>query len=131
MIRLSHFSKWTFFLLASFLFACSSEENEVFDEIEIRISNETPFILEDFQLNAFSKEGFYGSLFPAEQSEYANYPYAYSFIGLNFNINGIEFNYQPSGFETDDRLAFGQYEVVIKEVDTTHLTFRFQFGPKD
>lgn len=131
MIRPSHFFKWACFLTATFLLACSSEENEVLDDIEIRISNETPFIIEDFQLNAFSKESSYGTLFPAEQSDYANYPYAYSFVGLHFNIRGIEFNYQPTGFDTDDRLAFGKYEVVIKEVDTNHLTFRFQFGPKD
>ena len=119
-------------LLISFC-SCSSEledEKSFVDpnpnDIELRIDNRTGYQLKDFKLNTFALERGLGQVQAASVSTYYSFPYAYSYVGLNFNVNRVNFSYNPTEYQNDERLEGDRYEILIIDLDTVKQTFSFQ-----
>ena len=90
------------------------------------MANGTAYDVNNLVINAFSREKFI-QLVPARlTSDYKSFPYAYSYIGLEFDINGIVFNYQPTEYRLDERLEGDRYEIVLLNADTVLQTFSYK-----
>lgn len=100
--------------------------NQNQDEVEIRIANESNFILENIRLNTSSNEWAYGSIFKGGKTSYRKFSYAYPFFELYFEIDDKTFFYQPNNYNGYNKVSGGKYSALIYDVDTISLTFAFR-----
>jgi hypothetical protein len=96
------------------------------DEVEIRIANESAFILKNIRLNTSSNEWTYGTTFKGAKTSYRRFDYAYPFFELYFEVNGKPFFYQPNSYNGYKKVSGGKYNALIYDVDTISLTFAFR-----
>ena len=115
------------------LWSCSGEleDDKSFvdpnpNDVEIRVDNLTGYLLKNFRLNSFALERDLGQIGPATVSNYFSFPHAFSYVGLNFDVNKVNFDYSPTEYQTDERLEGDRYEILIIDLDTIKQTFTFQ-----
>jgi len=96
------------------------------NDVEIKVDNRSSYSLKDFKVNTYGAEKNFGSVGPGRVTDYESFPYAYSYVGINFKVNEVEFEYDPTEYSSDDRIEGDRYEIILLDLDTVKQTFSFQ-----
>lgn len=98
------------------------------DDVEIRVSNESQFSLDNVTVNTSSNEWNFGFVRKNNKSSYRSFQYAYPFFSLSFQVNGKQFSYHPISYSGYEKIKEGKYDALIYDVDTIGLTFAFRLS---
>jgi hypothetical protein len=125
-MKLKYFSPLFFFLL----FSCSDESTigPTFtdtnpEDVELRIKNESGFVLNNIKITNRSLSKNYGNLLKNKDTEYKSFSKADTYFGVEFIVSNYLFEYIPD--KTDDFMKEGFYSISIYRVDTARQTFTF------
>lgn len=120
------------FLLCTLITSCDDElvqptfVDQNPDDVEIRISNQSEFNLEQVTINTSSNEWNYSSVRKSSMSSYRKFDYAYPYFSLAFKVGNKLFAYQPTSYSGYNKISGGKYNALIYDVDTVGLTFAFR-----
>lgn len=120
------------------LFSCDEELDPPINfvdgnpnDVEIAVKNESSFRLDSFYINTSGGENLYKNISRNRTSDYKTYLFSYSYFYIRFKADGKEFIHQPIDYVGEQRIENGRYQLKIRGVDTSSLSFSFQLEKDD
>lgn len=128
-----------FFIFFLSLYSCTKEldqGNTYVDpnpnDIEVRMRNQTNYVLNDLRLSNFVNEANYSILQPLASSTFQSLPFLSSYVKLSFDVDGHAFEYAPTSQQNSERLSTNvRYQLSIQSLDTLSRTFAFKLESLD
>lgn len=96
------------------------------DEVEIRIDNQSPFVMKNVEVNTGSNANTYDFVGGYGSSSFQSFFYAYPTVSLSFVVGEKQFDYADSNYVHQNKLSAAQYNLLVYDIDTIRLTFSFR-----
>ena len=114
-------------------YSCDSEvespsfTDNTIEEVEIRIDNQSLFIMENIIVNTGSNENTYPWVGSYGSSSFQHFFYSYATVSLSFLVGQKQFEHLDSNY-VGNKLSAGQYNLAVYDIDTLLLTFSFRLS---
>ena len=83
------------------------------DNVQIRVSNESTYPLQNFRINTGGGDNTYGTINAGSKSDYASYEYSYNYFYVSVDIDTSTFVIQPIDYVGESKIKPGKYTYSI------------------
>ena len=105
--------KYILLLFVGVIFGCSNNDNNPPTAVMIKLSNASNYDFKNITVGNDGVSNFYGNLNAKSKSYYMVYTHAYSYAGVELQINGKTYTFQPIDYVGESYLKNGYYTYEI------------------